>query len=69
MDFGDEGQAAETRYREAAIAAALPARTDSQVVENGRVVCAECGEPIPVARLAAVPGVVRCRECQTDFEG
>lgn len=70
IDFGDEGQAAETLYREGAIAAALPAAPDGhQMMENGRVVCAECGEPIPAARLAAVPGATRCRACQTDFEG
>jgi phage/conjugal plasmid C-4 type zinc finger TraR family protein len=69
MDFGDEGQIAEALFREEAIAAALPDPAGDQVMVNGRVVCAECGQPIPAARLAAVPGVVRCRECQEDFEG
>ncbi|MHC1792027.1 TraR/DksA C4-type zinc finger protein [Solidesulfovibrio sp.] len=69
-DFGDEGQVAETLYREGAIAAALPAAPAGiQVVEDGRVVCAECGEPIPAARLGAMPGATRCRACQEDFEG
>lgn len=69
-DFGDEGQAAEALFREGAIAAALPvAPAGNQVVEDGRVVCAECGEPIPAARLEAVPGATRCRACQADFEG
>lgn len=68
-DFGDDAQAAETFYREGAIAAALPdAPAGNQVVENGRVVCAECGEPIPAQRLKAVPGATRCRACQADFE-
>lgn len=69
MDFGDEAAAAEAHYREAALAAARPAPAGSQVVEGGRVVCAACGEAIPAARLAAVPGATRCRECQEDFEG
>ena len=69
MDFGDEGQAAETLFREGAIAAALPAPAGNQVIENGRVVCAECGDTIPAARLAAMPQATRCRTCQEDFEG
>jgi phage/conjugal plasmid C-4 type zinc finger TraR family protein len=68
-DFGDDAQAAEALFREGAIAAALPAPAGTQVVENGRVVCAECGELIPAVRLAAVPGAIRCRACQADFEG
>lgn len=27
--------------------------------------CAECGEPIPVARRKAVPGVKLCIDCQS----
>ena len=28
--------------------------------------CAECDEPIPEARRAALPGVTLCRDCQTE---
>lgn len=64
-DIGDDAQAAEALFREAALtAAARPAPAGGQVVEDGRVVCVECGEPIPAARLAAVPGATRCRGCQ-----
>jgi phage/conjugal plasmid C-4 type zinc finger TraR family protein len=28
--------------------------------------CAECGEPIPEARRAALPGVKLCIECQSE---
>ncbi|TDL76237.1 DksA/TraR family C4-type zinc finger protein [Palleronia sediminis] len=28
--------------------------------------CAECDEPIPQARRAAVPGVKLCRDCQAE---
>jgi RNA polymerase-binding transcription factor DksA len=31
-------------------------------------ICAECGKPIPAARLAARPDAVRCRRCQETFE-
>lgn len=36
-------------------AARAPARSD----------CLQCGEPIPAARIAAVPGVQRCVDCQS----
>jgi len=31
-------------------------------------VCIVCDEPIPAARLAAMPGCTRCIDCQTIFE-
>jgi DnaK suppressor protein len=31
-------------------------------------ICADCGKPIPAARLAARPDAVRCRQCQETFE-
>ncbi len=30
--------------------------------------CEDCGKPIPEARLRAVPGATRCRDCQENFE-
>lgn len=30
--------------------------------------CIECGDMIPKARRAAVPGCLRCIECQRDVE-
>lgn len=30
--------------------------------------CVDCGEPIPAARLEAVPEAMRCVECQHIFE-
>jgi hypothetical protein len=41
IDFGDEAAEAEAFYREAALAAARPAPAGDQVIEDGRVVCAE----------------------------
>lgn len=35
---------------------------------DGVPCCRECGEPIPAARLAALPDAERCAECQKDFE-
>ncbi len=31
--------------------------------ESHIVLCADCGAPIPPARLAALPGVLYCRDC------
>ena len=41
---------------------------EEQLVENGRVVCRDCGEPIPAARLAACPEACRCVVCQEAAE-
>jgi len=38
------------------------------VYVDGVACCRECGEPIPAARLAALPDAERCAECQKDFE-
>ncbi|CVC02538.1 DnaK suppressor protein [Serratia marcescens] len=31
-------------------------------------ICEECDQPIPAARRAAFPGVIRCVSCQTIHE-
>lgn len=36
--------------------------------ENSVRYCVDCGEPIPAARLNAVPNAIRCVECQRLFE-
>ncbi|OIO04242.1 MAG: hypothetical protein AUJ49_03265 [Desulfovibrionaceae bacterium CG1_02_65_16] len=41
-----------------------PQERDAQ----GRVICAECGELMPAARLAAVPGVTLCVRCAEEAE-
>jgi len=33
---------------------------------ESRTHCAECGEPIPEARRAAIPGVTSCIDCQSE---
>lgn len=35
---------------------------------DGVACCRSCGEPIQPARLAALPDVERCAECQADYE-
>ncbi|HMO07157.1 MAG TPA: DksA/TraR family C4-type zinc finger protein [Paracoccaceae bacterium] len=36
----------------------------AQPAGAGRDTCADCDEPIPAARRAALPGAVLCRDCQ-----
>jgi phage/conjugal plasmid C-4 type zinc finger TraR family protein len=33
---------------------------------ESRATCADCEEPIPEARRAALPGVTLCRDCQEE---
>lgn len=35
-------------------------------VGESREECADCGEPIPVARRKAIPGVKMCIDCQQE---
>lgn len=34
----------------------------------GNSVCADCNEPIPLARRRALPSAIRCINCQAWFE-
>ena len=43
-------------------------KADPRCVVSGTGECIECGEPIPPARQAAVPGCERCVGCQEEFE-
>lgn len=69
-DYCDDSQAAEVFDRLQALAS-VPGlgAGEAQLVIEGVVCCLECEEPIPLARLAAVPGCVRCAECQEEVEG
>lgn len=37
---------------------------EPQWIEDGVVMCIDCSNPIPKARLAKVPSAVRCAQCQ-----
>ena len=70
MDDCDMAQKAERVYLAQALARAGQATPqEGQRTRAGRVVCLDCGEPIPAGRLAAVPGACRCVECQKEMEG
>ncbi|MGZ4974660.1 MAG: TraR/DksA family transcriptional regulator [Burkholderiaceae bacterium] len=40
----------------------------AQLIVDGVVECIDCGDEIPVERLAALPNCVRCIDCQTMYE-
>ena len=68
MDFADEAQTAEGVHLRAALAGVRPREDEAQLLEDGRVICRECGEPIPAARLAVRPGACRCVDCQAEVD-
>lgn len=72
MDFCDQGQESEELHRRLALeraAAGTTTRAPQLVDDSGRVVCEDCGERIPSARLVAIPTATRCRDCQQDADG
>lgn len=68
MDIIDEGNRIAERYLSEAIAAILSQPKETQRVKDGKVLCVDCGEEIPAARLRLVPHCIRCVDCQEDFE-
>ncbi|MGE4536543.1 MAG: TraR/DksA C4-type zinc finger protein [Desulfovibrio sp.] len=68
-DYADHAQAAETMHRQAALSlAGANAAAGEQLRENGVIVCRDCGEPIPGARLRTLPTACRCVACQEAAE-
>jgi len=68
MDIADQAQSAEAAHRRAALSNAGIRRREPQSVEDGRIICADCGDPIPAARLAIMPYACRCVQCQEALE-
>lgn len=71
MDIFDQAQELERLEREAALSRARNAAAqggEGPEWIDGVACCRECGEPIPPARLAAVPGVGLCKACQEEME-
>ena len=68
-DICDDAQAYEAQHLAVALANAQAHRGGPAPLKiNRRTCCAECEQPIPFARLAALPGVGLCRECQEAAE-
>lgn len=68
MDDLDRASALETREREAAIARARQMGIGIGPAPVGARDCEDCGEPIPQARIDAVPHAERCAFCQREIE-
>lgn len=69
-DFCDDSQQAEAYVRQEALAAVLcrPCGRGPDM-SDGTARCRACGEEIPPARLAKVPGAECCVGCQGEREG
>ncbi len=69
MDVFDQATELERINRESALLSAMKAmHHEGPEWIDGKACCAECGNPIPEARLRAIPGVGLCLECQEDRE-
>lgn len=69
MDVFDQATELERLDRESALqhAAASVYREGPEWID-GHACCRECGEPIPEARLKAIPGVGLCISCQEEWD-
>lgn len=70
-DIFDQAGEVEIMERAAAISRAAGRATwagPSPDIIDGIPCCAECGEPIPPLRLAALPGVGLCVDCASAAE-
>ena len=68
-DECDQAQATEALHVQAALSCIACRRDEDQEWANGRVVCLDCGEPIPGARLRILPTACRCVACQEEADG
>lgn len=69
MDIFDQATELERLERESALRqAARGVYQEGPEWINGEPCCRECGEPIPPARMRAIPGVGLCLACQEERE-
>lgn len=68
-DSADQADAVCEHHLRLALAAHQDALRDvAQVCSGGDVLCADCGEAVDPERVAALPGCVRCIDCQKKQE-
>ena len=69
-DIGDIAQKRDQGFVAAALKHQATSREKEpeQLIENGVVLCVECGYQIQAARLKAKPNAARCIDCQTIHE-
>lgn len=68
MDTIDRAQEAQDLYINDAVEAARKMKQGPQRKTGETVICLDCGDPLPPARIAAVPCASRCVHCQSIFE-
>ncbi len=67
MDEGDYGADYQARHNAEAVSRHR-SRMELAAGAAGSEVCEECGDEIPAARRAAMPGCSLCVACMTDIE-
>lgn len=68
-DALDKAKEREQEFREAAITAALQTSPEpKQWIQDGRILCLECGCEIPQARLEVDPKAAYCVPCKSELE-
>jgi RNA polymerase-binding transcription factor len=65
MDAFDRAQELELKEREQALAAQQKKTVEPPMEINGIRYCLDCGGEVLQARIAALPTVVRCVDCQS----
>lgn len=68
MDIADIAAPLEELDRAEGVANVLAYDPGTPVMRNGVRCCADCADPISLARLDAFPRAVRCAECQSIYE-
>ena len=68
-DPADLAQTFEEEHRAKSLATAPRPTGPPPEFLDGVACCADCLEPIPPARLAALPGVGLCVTCAQEYEG
>jgi DnaK suppressor protein len=65
MDDIDRAQELQDLFRQKALESQQKRRAEpEQWIEDGTVLCIDCGLEIEAGRLAAIPNAARCTECQ-----
>ena len=63
-DLLDHTKKLEQQQRQAALKNALQDNEPTQHIEDGQVICIDCGCTVKAARLKAKPNAARCIHCQ-----